>query len=78
MSRSHPGVQAAKHDLIRKTLPKALNAAQGSPAAPRLPRMSDSAVVAPIRDVSAATSTRPPETSRPVAMGVVRCAEVEL
>jgi hypothetical protein len=58
LRRSHCGRDAAMQPLIRKNAPKELMAAQGSPAAPLLPRIRDSDVVPPTRVVAAAIFIR--------------------
>lgn len=52
-------MQAVRQHFTTCRDPKELITAHGKPAAPLLPRISDSAVVAPIMVVTAAVSTRP-------------------
>jgi hypothetical protein len=59
VSLSQLGVAAAMQAFIRNKEPNALKVAHGRPTAPLLPRIKDSAVVEPMRAVSAAISTRP-------------------
>lgn len=56
---NQPGEAPAMQPLMTEIIPKALAAAQGSPAYPRSPNTRDSAVEDPIRVVSAAMSTKP-------------------
>lgn len=58
-SRSHSGVLAVIHPRRTRGIPKQDIVAQGRPAAPLLPNISDSAVVPPMIVVRAAISTRP-------------------
>jgi hypothetical protein len=60
VSRSHPGLAAPMHARMTHTKPNALIVAHAIPAAPWLPRTSDSAAEDPIRVVNAVISTKVP------------------
>lgn len=59
VSRSQFGVEAVTAPLMTAKMPKTPMEAQSTPDAPRLPRISDSAVEEPINVVTAAISMTP-------------------
>ena len=58
VSRSHPGLAALMQARMTHANPKALIVAHATPAAPWLPRMSDSAAAEPIKVVNAVKSIK--------------------